>query len=635
MAARLKTTEWWFPMSSTSLAAATRRDFAAMTVYAPENTSRTIRSAVVEVACNQADAAATSMTSWLIGIKIDAVAFDDVTVTDTIANTAEHSTWRFSRDVTSYFVTNFTGTSHSVQVGVSFGATSQINITAKLVLTYEFSDTSQTTRIKTVRIPLDCSTAVLTATLAELGTNQIPLLTGGGTPFLPENSVVVRNYNMVVEGNGATTAVTDFQVGIQVDATAEVLSGLVESALISATLLRFNFDLSAHATTAAHQWKMRTTVASLMCWQQCYIVITYEYNHASTTVMLNSRVVPFALEGPIPTSANGEQRFRWRFNVPEPATITLRQSGLLLNFTTAGQSNVTVAVGTQADRTYTHTSGTLTCGGYALSHRFDAGAAAGTGGLTIARGQNTLNIAMYAAAAAIHNTAGGLIFLNYESGVDGDGCDAHSHSIMVPVKVTAADNTNQIAATLREVIIPEASYRMDSVGIVSTILQATANNTLIIDCSIESGEGGPGWIRLLGDYITNDGELSLSVAAAQAIEFFKRWPVDGDPLRLVDIETTARDWRTWSATNWSDIMLWVDYSAITFAVAGTVSGYTSGDGSGITVEVFDPDDVKVDSTTTATGGTYSVTVYDDRAGYYAVARKSATEMGRSDDVTPT
>jgi hypothetical protein len=77
------------------------------------------------------------------------------------------------------------------------------------------------------------------------------------------------------------------------------------------------------------------------------------------------------------------------------------------------------------------------------------------------------------------------------------------------------------------------------------------------------------------------------------------------------------------------------YHTISRTISGTVSGYT-GDGSGITVEAHRTDnDEKIGSTTTAAGGTYSITWYDDTINCYAQARQDATHVGRSDDSAGT
>lgn len=79
-------------------------------------------------------------------------------------------------------------------------------------------------------------------------------------------------------------------------------------------------------------------------------------------------------------------------------------------------------------------------------------------------------------------------------------------------------------------------------------------------------------------------------------------------------------------------MLYITYHAITYAVSGTISGYT-GDGSGIVVDVHRADtDEKVLSGITAAGGGFSLTWYDNVVTLFAQAIQDATHVGRSNDV---
>jgi hypothetical protein len=634
MALRTKTIEYWFPMDTAGVASATRLDFAAMTLYIPENTSRTFRSAQIDVQTGQSDTTAVSMTSWLIGIKLGATAFNDVTITDTITNSGESSTWGFTRDVTAYFNTNFgSGTSQTCQVGVTFGGPAIINCTVRLLLTYEFDDSGQTTRVKTVRVPLDCSTTTLTGTLAEIGTtNQIPQLTSGG--LLPEASVVIRNWVMVTECNGCPPSSADTTIGVQFDAAAELSSGSIENAQSSAFLFRHVWDMSGLSTTAGHTFKMRSTTASRGCWQQCHMVITYEYDHSSTTTTLNHRYIPFGFRAPLATTANGADKARINFYIPEPGSITLKQSGIVLWMEANAADDITITAGSQSARTYTHTLGALTCGDYPLSQRIDAGGAVGSAAFTPAHGYNTLDIAAYAATITSVGGLSGFLLLNYVSSVDTDGCDAHSHSTHWSVWDTIADAANRVEVQIQNVVIPETNYRVSAVGIHQMdIFNAPSGYGRSIDMRVEAGDWGPAWQRVGGKGSNSGGELCLRHWALDASAFFKRTPTELDPNR-VDVETASRQWRDQITTStYTEMSLWVDYSAITYTVAGTIADYT-GDGSGISVDIMDPDGVKVRTVTSSAGGGFTAEVYDARAGYYGSAQQDATHVGRSATGTP-
>ena len=64
--------------TDTTLAAATRHDFTSKTLTVAENTSRAFLSAYVVVRFRDVFTTATSVTGVRIGVKLGAVAFDDV-----------------------------------------------------------------------------------------------------------------------------------------------------------------------------------------------------------------------------------------------------------------------------------------------------------------------------------------------------------------------------------------------------------------------------------------------------------------------------------------------------------------------------------------------------------------------------
>jgi len=204
MAIRSKTIEYGFPQSTASVATNTLRTFTALTVFVPENTTRNIRSAIIEYSVFDNQTASASVTSVIMGVQINAVAVNNTTVTQTIANSGENQSFVFSSNVTAYFVTNFTGTSNTVTPFLTVVGNITCNASAKLILTYDFEDAAQTTRIKTVKIPIDGNTGSLTTTLANLGgtATQIPAL----DTFLPESTKVYRNIFFEWTTHTGTTA---------------------------------------------------------------------------------------------------------------------------------------------------------------------------------------------------------------------------------------------------------------------------------------------------------------------------------------------------------------------------------------------------------------------------------------------
>jgi hypothetical protein len=638
MTLRTKSVEYAFLQYVTSLASATRYDFDAMTIYIPETASRTFRSVILEVTCMDNVTTATSMTANLIGIKLGAVAFDDQSHTVTITHSGEQNAYHLMRDATAYFNTNFgTGNSQTCQVGVMFTGPSTINHTAKLIITYEYDDAGLDTRIKTVRIPLESGLGALTTVLAEIGTNQVPAL----DTFLPEASKVYRDIFFLIEGNEGSSGTTDFQHGCALDAEAEALDGLHEQGLQSARWWRRIWKRTDMTTNVVHAFKMRTTNATSGPCNHLSIVlvVTYEYSHTNSTSIMNSIAMPFCL---VPCVTRGsavgnKDTLQFKFFVEE-ANPVLVQSGVKLFWQNSGSSNLSISCGAQSSyRTYVETTAAY-CGGQACSHRVDSGSQYGAG-ISVARGEDAFIINAYSSAANIrHGALGGILFLNYTSDKNANGDGVHNHTV---IWGTHFKNANLYLVQLATVQpqIPETDYWVTHLG-----WQAYTNKygTAVDDvaaCNFAAerttGEGPESGFQLLdeGMWGYTLQEAGVCVFCGDGSEDFDRHPNETDTNRL-GVEV-SRSFALGTFKHVCGAMLYISYHAITYAVSGTVSGYT-GDGSGITVDVHRGDtDEKVLSGITAAGGTYSLTWYDNVVTLFAQARQDATHVGRSDDAVAT
>lgn len=236
------TVEYAFATRTTALTATTRHDFSSITLSIPETQSRTFRSVYVEIHCRGTETSGTSLTSWLIGIKLGATAFSDTTVAQTLTHSGDQQSHRFlSGDLSSYFNSNFgSGTTQTCEVGVAFGGLGVINVTAKLYIQYEYDEThaSADTRVKTVRIPIESGTTTLTNSLAEVGTWQVPAL-------LP-------NWQMVTAVSSALDTITIVGHGLS-DGMAVVFksSGAVPAPLVAGTTYYMRDDTAGTFKVAA------------------------------------------------------------------------------------------------------------------------------------------------------------------------------------------------------------------------------------------------------------------------------------------------------------------------------------------------------------------------------------------------
>jgi len=634
MALRTKTVEYAFATVTTTLAGSTRRDLSAITLYIPETASRTFRSVIVEVNVRGDETVAASMVSWLIGIKLGAAAFNDVTTTLTLTNTGDQQSFVFTRDVTSYFTTNFgAGTSQTCQVGLNFGTLATANHTVKLIITYEYDDSAATTRVKTVRIPLDGTTAQLTAALANIGTNQIPAL----DTFLPEASKTYRRIWMEFFFNDGGNATTDFSLGVALTGGTTIAETAVyrcEQSLNTAVFGKAHWDLTALVTASTANLQARSNAtASRFSLLAAVLYVTYEYNHSASTSIMNSLVLPAAddVGWPGNTVAADRSRFERIVWIEEPGTITLQQSGLVCFLSDPGGVTLNVLVGSQTARTYALTAGSINSGPYALSHRIDAGAAAGSAG-TLSRGRNLIDVDWYSTVASAGSNMCAIMFLNYTSGKAGNGDGQHAHSTCWSIcdAANALSIQRNIAAPNTLFNIPETDYYVTGLGFeVLGVATGAAATGLVLQAERQAAEDpGAGWVDFASALVRTDAEIGVQWSVGAAREEWDRWPNETDSSRLA-LETT-RPYRICSSTTMTlGVRSWLTYHANTFTVSGNITGSSGGT---VNIEIFrSSSGEKIGSTTRVGNGTWTFTWYDNTENVFATAKESSTLLGRSDD----
>lgn len=328
MALRVKTVEYAFPSYTGVVAPITRYNFSAITLHIPELVSRTFRSVRLCLFCRDVTLIGAGGTSPLLGIKLGAVAFNDLTM-GTVSQSGENWSAWWERDVTSYFQTNFgSGVSQTCQAGFIISGPSITNIAAKLIITYEYEEAdANNMKLKTVRIPLDSHPGPLTEVLSSHWQNQIPAL----NTFLPEGGKVYRDVWFEIWYNENLVGVTvDPQLGMALDFDAEHLTGLHESGLASSCtgwyVWKPTFDKDQ-----THELKLRTTAiangakfnhpAVLLC-------VTYEYDRSFITQVFNSLLL--GMEPQVNAGAGSYQTASpFEFWVEEPGPISLKQSGIM------------------------------------------------------------------------------------------------------------------------------------------------------------------------------------------------------------------------------------------------------------------------------------------------------------------
>lgn len=653
MALRTKTIEYGFPLSIASVATGVLRTYTTLTVNIPETTSRTFRSVIVDFSSlDSGSGTAASTTAILTGVQINAVAVSNTTVTQTITNSGENQSFHILRDATAYFQTNFTGASNTVTVSMTNTGNATANASAKLIITYEYDDTAVTTRIKTVKIPIDGNNGDLTATYVNVGglASQIPAL----NTFLPEASKVIRNifFEMLIH-TGTTAAVTS-TLDVSYDGGTTTTADLTWAAGLNSDVSYRRIDNLTTTLVTGSAQSIQAKVTSITgrptpCFSGV-LVVTYEYNHSTSTRVLNSIQVPIMDESGLSggSTTADKSRFSRRFNIQEPGTITLVQSGILASYIGSANMSTDFRVGSQASRVYVHPA-TQRSGAVTHMRRIDAGGVGGVAGMTLARGfTSELVVDWFATGTTlgtIPSNMSALLFLNYTSDIHPDGDAVHTHTTIWGITpystgfTGTAANRVQVTSTTTP-IIPETNYWLTAAGfqlIMMPFGTAAGNIGAAFSGEVQSGEGeGTGFRAFYNFIYESDAEVSPSVMWARARDDMKRWPNDPDTNRL-NIETT-RDYRydnNLAVSNTVGVIfqsyMMLTYHAIAYAISGSI---TNSGGGTVTITAHDDtNNLVIGSSSRAGNGTYSIPWYDNVGNVYTEAVESSVLIGRSNTGT--
>lgn len=646
MAIRTKTIEYAFGFTTATTASAAARSFTQIAALAiPETTSRTFRSVIYQVFIADAEDSATDFTAVAMSITLGAAGASSATVTQTVTNSGENYTMSFMRDVTSYFQTNYSGTSMTCDASVTVTGPQTINHSGKLIITYEYDDSAATTRIKTVKIPIDGNNGALTTALTTVGqTNQIPAL----DTFLPESSKTYRDIFFEVWGHTGTTAAAAATLTMRYNGATSLTSGQYSAATGTNNVPSLNTDRSVvridkllgSIGTAGANTVQASVSSTTGCPFDCIggvLVVTYEYDHSASTTILNSLQIPIIDEAGWMggTTTADETRFEASYFIEEPGTISLVQSGALFSLIDAGALTYVFNAGAQTDRTFTHPA-TQRSGCVFHTRRVDSGATGGAG-VTLARGLNTFTFDYYSTSATAGNigsNASGVLFLNYTSGKHADGDGAHAHTT---VWINRPYLTGGLVQRLQYTpnttpIIPETNYWIVSTGyelIMTTSGTAIGTFGFAFQGEIQTGESqDAGWQAFYSTIYASDPEIGTSIMWARARPNFKRYPNDKDPDRL-DIETT-RNYRFDIPINSAAIFQakkLVTYHTMTYTISGNITGSNGGT---ITIDAWRTDNgEKIDTTTRTGDGSYSFTWYDNTIPIIVTAHESSTYKGAS------
>ena len=631
MATRTKTTHWGLgPCDSATVASGDTRTFGVQTIYVPEITDRVFRAAIVELSFSGTETSAADITAVVAGLTVNVTRTTDA-ITGTLTNSGENQGGVLQFDFTAGIAANFgAGASQTLTLDVVVTGVATNNVSASLMLTYDFADTA-TTQCKTYMIPLQVTNVALNTSSGSYG-DIVPYLTGESGELV-ENSVVIRDYYFVIEGNeNGNGGTTDFALNVRLDSDGYTTFGTIERALGSDKLFRYIWSKKGAVpdTTALHSFSAYCGTSSHNH-MSLVLVVTYEFNVAATTMTVNSLQIPFRIGPHGSTTLADAQYLRLAVDIQEPTTITLRESGVKFYWTPVGAAtgaNLPKTVFASAsERGYQSNVASGSCTGSLVASQTATPS-------TLARGMNYIDLALYCGSTRGTYNYSGIYYLNYRSGIATTGIASHNRTVyshLLTTNFTSEAPSKEIAAQAI-IAIADTNYWLQGVG--AWVWQYHASTSTMYEhrlyMEILSGEGfaalGDGWQQ----FFTSTPAPMLESGSHASIDFetslFKRYP---DDVRVGAFNVEAsRKFRVMSPRWTGSIFFMAVYQSITFTKTGDVTGY-AGTGA-VTVKIHDTTTGEhLYTVTAASGGAYSVTMYDSARDHYAEVYEDATHVGRS------
>lgn len=626
MATRLQTIYRAFPTLA-SLTNNTLTNLTQITIQLPNITGTpTFRGVTARISMDDIiTATGGTITTKTFSLRLGAAAYTTVANANALTNSGENLSLFWAVDFTSHFNSNWSGTSMTcdfqVTVNQSTGTTlGMVNVCVLLEITYEYDDTAST-QIKSVLIPLNAPTGTIPTTITTYDT--FPAL----DTYLPEASKTYRDILVIVQGNEQRGAVTTDHTLTVTVGTTDVVSGSYEGSLQSDRWFRFIALFNSIATNTTHNFRLTSSVARNNH-PQCYAIVTYEFDPATTTRLIISQMLPMEIVSPMGGTASSDaQRASREMWIPEPGTINNAKIAFYLFWSQVGpMAGLNMRLGTGSYTSYTD-GGSTYGGGCGAMNRNDSA-------FTLARGRNSLQMDVYRTDTSdLGWGLGGFWLVNYQCDVPSAGFGAASRTIVQPLYPMG---TGAAAALRTETpdntpTIPEANYFLSAVGLRLEYMSSGTSTPTSINVLVErlAAEGGQQWESAYIDALHLDSECGASYQWAQTRTLFQRWPGDTDTSRM-DIETSRR-WRAVNGLNtaggFSALDLIFTYHTITYTAADSITGFTGTVTLGLHRSATGE---KVLETTRSGDGAFSFTWYDNTEEMF-VSANDGTNAGRSDD----
>lgn len=538
-----------------------------------------------------------------------------------ITNTGEHISNLYKATIlpilnnvdpadTSFTLTLYFG----ANIGPTTTATTLQNLDARIFITYVAKE--QSTRIKTVAIPLQGNTGGLSTSLTQYET--IPAL----DTLLPEASKTYREIWFEVSGNSVSLSTTTIDLKLALDSETEYDTPSLSNGLNSACWERYIWSRNDMDTSTTHSFKARTSSTNNPFRCLCPVLwVTYEYDHDSSTEVINSIQIPIVEEpGFIGNGTTNKSKELRQLYIQEPGTITIKNSGVLLNWMSSTNiGNISISINGISSSFFSSVTPNLACGQFGLMDRkIDV--------VTFSRGLNNIYVDWYGSVNNQGAGLAGIAFINYTSGIHEEGDGAHNKTLWFHMlDMTTASQASTISFSPPLIC---SCYWLNGIGYRWSQLTDAADKGMVLNVEINSDESiEDGKETIFSQFSQSDAEMSYIDSWVRSRSYFKRHFNDADTSRL-NLLTNRRYFTQSSDATHDTLTQLLTIHQIAYTISGTISGY-SGDGSGITVELHRSDtDECIGRTTTKTGGTYSFVWFDNTIPVYAHV-VDGNKVGRS------
>lgn len=624
MATRMKTVQFAFPALA-SLTNNTLTTLTQTTLYLPETGTKTIKKAWVEISFDDIiTATGGTLTTKTINLRLGAAGYTSSANANTLTNSGENASFMLTRDFTSHFTTNWTGTSMTcdiqVQINQSTGTTlGMVNVCAIVYVTYEYDDTS-TTHIKTVYIPLNAPVTSLPTTKTSHDT--IPAL----DTYLPEASKVYRNTAIVIIMNTQNSTVQNFTISYENDSDG-VRNTIYEAAMQTDRLTRMIHLVGAWNGAITHTFNLWSSLASVCYTAQAYLMVTYEFNHTTSTSIMNSIELPKYLAGSFGMTTTNYERADWEFMVQETNPVFNKIAAYLYWNTNSLETTINFRLGTGSFVGYTQGGSQVNAGNKCAMIRNDAPT-----GATLARGKCKVNCDFSSAHTSQRGWGiNGFLLVNYTSDKHANGVGAHNHTIKYPLWMTSTEaGINHITTSASGISVPETNYFLNCIGF-NLMTMKQANSSQIIKAEKLVAEGGLYWMDLADRSLAGDTEQGVNhFYFEDKNKIFRQCP---QQITKLDLETARRyvlDYAGQTSTTfqYQFFMAIFTYHAITYQSTLTIQ---NSDATTVVVNIFEANTSEVKQTYSRTGnGDITLIGYDDTEPYSAGGYENPTKLGSTD-----